>query len=165
MFDLHHFLGLLADDKYLNESLLSEKEFIITSLPPFYLAAKLAVGKYKSSEVTTAFIKKHLIINTKTQVSAQLEQEIVEALAMARFLDCYFAATKTTIGPLHGLPIGNSQLEIVKRDYQVDDDALGVVKLNLAHYDLSGSFSGPSSPRLSPNTCTSPDASPLDVQC
>ncbi|WLF81491.1 hypothetical protein PVL30_005288 [Lodderomyces elongisporus] len=147
------FISQLEDDKYLNESLLSEPEFIITSLPPLYLASKIANGTYTSSEVTAAFVKKYLIAHYSSGINPQVYQEIHEALAMAKFLDAYYKNTgKSTIGPLHGLPVSKDQLSAISSPFEgVADDALGYVKLNFTHYDLSGSLQGPVSPRMNPS--------------
>ncbi|KAI3406587.2 hypothetical protein KGF56_000719 [Candida oxycetoniae] len=146
--NLHHFMSLLQDDMYLNESLLSEKEFVITSLPPLYLVSKISKGKYTSSEVTAAFIKKYLIIHNIVALSQQLERHMTEALAMARFLDCYYADTgNKVIGPLHGLPISETQLDTVKQLLDFEGDILGNVKLNLFQYDLESNVEGAVSPR------------------
>lgn len=55
--DLEKFREYLIDDKYLNESLISEKEFNITVLPLNVLVTKLSKGNLTAVETVVAFIK------------------------------------------------------------------------------------------------------------
>lgn len=135
--DLKQFREYLIDDKYLNESLLTEKEFNITVLPPEVLITKLSNGKLSVVETVAAFIKKHLIVNNCIDIPPLLEREFSAALAMAGFLDCYFKSTGKALGPLHGLPISDKQLETIKVEcFGSDGDlgALGNIPLNIVFH-------------------------------
>lgn len=135
--DLEKFSKYLADDKYLNESLISEKEFNITVLPPDTLVLKLAKGKLLAVETVTAFVKKYLIVNNCVEISTVLERELSAAFAMATFLDNYFKTTGGTLGPLHGLPINERQLGIVKQAcVKSNDDSgtMGSIPLSIVHH-------------------------------
>ena len=109
--DLEKFREYLIDDKYLNESLISGKEFNITVLPLNVLVTKLSKGNLTAVETVVAFIKKYLIVNNCIDLPPPLESEFNTALAMAGFLDCYFKSAGKALGPLHGLPISGDQLE------------------------------------------------------
>ncbi|KAI5965072.1 hypothetical protein KGF57_000865 [Candida theae] len=152
--DLGKFCEHLADHKYLNESLISEKEFNITVIPPDALALKLSSGKLSAVETVIAFIKKHLVVNNCTEVPASLENEFNAAFAMAGFLDCYYKSTGNTLGPLHGLPISREQLDGVKHasneydkydEFDDDDvlDALGSIPLSIVFHATLAPISRP----------------------
>lgn len=135
--DLEKFSKYLADDKYLNESLISEKEFNITVLPPDTLVLKLAKGTLSAVETVTAFVKKYLIMNNCVEISTLLERELSAAFAMATFLDNYFKTTGGTLGPLHGLPINERQLGIVKQACVKSNDdsgSMGSIPLSIVHH-------------------------------
>ncbi|KAI5949398.1 hypothetical protein KGF54_005633 [Candida jiufengensis] len=137
MLDIIRFQQYLSNDKYLNESLLSEKEFNLTSLTPNTLLLKLSKGSITSLELTTAFIKKYMIINNLITMDPIIKTHITNALAQARFLDCYYKATNSLMGPLHGLPINDDQLLQFQINYGIDDeeiDSLGHIRLNMATY-------------------------------
>lgn len=135
--DLKKFREYLIDDKYLNESLINEKEFNITVLPPNVLVTKLSTGKLTAVETVVAFIKKYLIVNNCIDLPPPLESEFNTALAMAGFLDCYFKSTGKALGPLHGLPISDDQLEIAQlrcNTSNYDTDVLGNIPLSIVFH-------------------------------
>ncbi|RLV92881.1 Acetamidase [Spathaspora sp. JA1] len=102
------------DSNYLNDdTLLTEKEFNITSLPLSTLLDKLSTGKLTSLETTIAFIKKEIISRTSSSKSKlnNHRQEFMDAIRKARYLDWYLAKYGRPIGVLHGLPISCKQLK------------------------------------------------------
>ncbi|KAG8531472.1 uncharacterized protein KY384_003101 [Bacidia gigantensis] len=85
------------------EGHLSTDEILITNRPATSLVALIQAGKYSALEVTRAFCK-------RTAISQQINNCLHEiffdqAFRRAEELDAYYDQHKTTIGPLHGLPI------------------------------------------------------------
>ena len=84
--------------------LLSTRELSITEdYDAVALAQAMASRKLSAVEVATAFSKRALIAHQLT--SCLTEWFMDEAVARARELDVHLAATGTTVGPLHGVPI------------------------------------------------------------
>lgn len=83
--------------------LLSTEEIVITQSPPEDLVASLASGKYTSTTVTTAFLRRAGIAQALANCITELLPE--RAIARAKFLDEYLSEHGKPIGPLHGLPI------------------------------------------------------------
>ena len=83
--------------------LLSTEETVITETAPEDLIASLASGRYTSTTVTTAFLRRAGIAQALANCITELLPE--RALARAKFLDEYFSKHGKPIGPLHGLPI------------------------------------------------------------
>ncbi|KAF9693861.1 hypothetical protein EKO04_008108 [Ascochyta lentis] len=91
--------------------LLSAQEIKLTESSATDLVAQLAEGKLKSVDVTLAFCKRAALAQQLTNCVHEFFPE--EALAQAQSLDDYYAKHKTTVGPLHGLPISlKDQLRI-----------------------------------------------------
>ena len=83
--------------------LLSSEEIVITQTAPEDLVASLASGKYTSTTVTTAFLRRAGLAQALTNCITELLPE--RAIARAKFLDQYLSKHGKPIGPLHGLPI------------------------------------------------------------
>ena len=83
--------------------LLTMEEVTITQCSPEKLVASLASGKYTSTAVTTAFLRRAGLAQALTNCLTELLPE--RAIARAKFLDDYYKEHGKPIGPLHGLPI------------------------------------------------------------
>ena len=83
--------------------LLSDRDLVITQTSPEELVEKLALGQFKSIEVTNAFLRRAGIAQALTNCITELLPE--KAVERAKYLDDYFAKHSKPIGPLHGLPI------------------------------------------------------------
>lgn len=83
--------------------LLSSEENVITQTTPEELVASLASGKYTSTTVTTAFLRRAGLAQGLANCITELLPE--RAIARAKFLDEYLSNHGKPIGPLHGLPI------------------------------------------------------------
>ena len=83
--------------------LLSTEETVITQTAPEQLVASLASGKYTSTAVTTAFLRRAGLAQALANCITELLPE--RAIARAKFLDEYLSKHGKPIGPLHGLPI------------------------------------------------------------
>ena len=83
--------------------LLSTEEIIITQTAPEDLIASLASGKYTSTTVTIAFLRRAGLAQGLVNCITELLPE--RAIARAKFLDEYLSRYGKPIGPLHGLPI------------------------------------------------------------
>ncbi|KAI5959885.1 uncharacterized protein KGF55_005117 [Candida pseudojiufengensis] len=163
MLDIERFLKLLSNNKYQNESLLSEREFNLTSSSVNNLLLKLSTGKVTSVELTSAFIKKYMIINDIFEIDPIMRNKLTNALASARFLDGYYKTTQTLIGPLHGLPINEEQLKRLQENFGIENDdlqSMGYVKLYMAnHMNLMGEndiFSDKSSSYVNTSNTSNP---------
>ena len=83
--------------------LLSTEEIVITQTTPEDLVASLASGKYTSTTVITAFVRRAGLAQALANCITELLPE--RAMARAKFLDEYLSTHGKPIGPLHGLPI------------------------------------------------------------
>ena len=83
--------------------LLSTEEVAITETAPEDLVTSLATGKYTSTTVTTAFLRRAGLAQALANCITELLPE--RAIARAKFLDEYLSQHGKPIGPLHGLPI------------------------------------------------------------
>lgn len=83
--------------------LLSTEEIVITQSAPENLIASLASGKYTSTTVTTAFLRRAGLAQALANCITELLPE--RAVARAHFLDEYLLKHGKPVGPLHGLPI------------------------------------------------------------
>ena len=83
--------------------LLTTEEVIITQTAPEDLVASLASGKYTSTTVATAFLRRAGLAQALTNCITELLPQ--RAIARANFLDEYHSKHGKPIGPLHGLPI------------------------------------------------------------
>lgn len=83
--------------------LLTTEEVVITQTAPEHLVASLASGKYTSTTVATAFLRRAGLAQALANCISELLPE--KAIARAKFLDDYFSKHGKPIGPLHGLPI------------------------------------------------------------
>ncbi|THW99561.1 glutamyl-tRNA amidotransferas-like protein subunit A [Aureobasidium pullulans] len=91
--------------------ILSKTELDITNSSATDLVAKLAAGKLKAVDVTTAFCKRAAISHQVTNCALEFFPEM--ALKQAKELDDFYEKNGRTIGPLHGLPISlKDQLRI-----------------------------------------------------
>lgn len=82
--------------------LLSTEEVVITQTAPEDLIASIASGKYTSTAVTTAFLRRAGLAQALSNCITELIPE--RALARAKYLDEYYSK-HGKVGPLHGLPI------------------------------------------------------------
>ncbi|PNY29650.1 Acetamidase [Tolypocladium capitatum] len=78
-------------------------ELAITGLTASELVAKLALGEFKSEDVTKAFCKRAAAAHQLTNCLS--ETCFDRAIATARARDEHLARTGKPVGPLHGLPI------------------------------------------------------------
>ncbi|EGW29920.1 uncharacterized protein SPAPADRAFT_63548 [Spathaspora passalidarum NRRL Y-27907] len=126
------------DTNYLNDdTVLTEKEFNITSLPLPALLKKLSIGELTSVETVIAFMKKEIISRTSTSRSKNSHhQEFMDAITKARYLDWYFAKYGRPIGILHGLPISNRQLQLLNINNS-DGKELGNVTLDSVYHNIA----------------------------
>lgn len=83
--------------------LLTTEEVIITQTAPEDLVASLASGKYTSTTVAAAFLRRAGLAQALTNCITELLPQ--RAIARANFLDEYHSQHGKPIGPLHGLPI------------------------------------------------------------
>ena len=83
--------------------LLSTEEIIITQTAPEDLIISLALGKYTSTTVTIAFLRRAGLAQGLVNCITELLPE--RAISRAKFLDEYLSKHGKPIGPLHGLPI------------------------------------------------------------
>lgn len=83
--------------------LLGTEEIVITETAPEDLVTSLASGKYTSTTVTTAFLRRAGLAQALANCITELLPE--RAIARAKFLDKYLSEHGKPIGPLHGLPI------------------------------------------------------------
>ena len=83
--------------------LLATEEIVITQSAPEDLVASLASGRYTSTTVTTAFLRRAGLAQALANCVTELLPE--RAIARAKFLDDYLSKHGKPIGPLHGLPI------------------------------------------------------------
>ena len=83
--------------------LLTTEEIVITQTAPEDLVASLASGKYTSTTVTTAFLRRAGLAQALANCITELLPE--RAIDRARFLDEYLSEHGKPLGPLHGLPI------------------------------------------------------------
>lgn len=83
--------------------LLTTEEVLITETQPEDLVASLAAGKFTSTTVTTAFLRRAGLAQALTNCITELLPE--RAIARAKSLDDYYKEHGKPIGPLHGLPI------------------------------------------------------------
>ena len=83
--------------------LFPTEETVITQTATEDLVKALATGKYTSTAVTTAFLRRASLAQALANCITELLPE--RAIARAKFLDEYFAKHGKPIGPLHGLPI------------------------------------------------------------
>ncbi|OBW67918.1 MAG: Uncharacterized protein AUREO_019990 [Aureobasidium pullulans] len=91
--------------------ILSKTELDITNSSATDLVAKLAAGKLKAVDVTTAFCKRAAISHQVTNCALEFFPEM--ALKQAKELDDFYEKNGRTVGPLHGLPISlKDQLRI-----------------------------------------------------
>ncbi|THX75728.1 glutamyl-tRNA amidotransferas-like protein subunit A [Aureobasidium pullulans] len=91
--------------------ILSKTEIDITNSSATDLVAKLAAGKLKAVDVTTAFCKRAAISHQVTNCALEIFPEM--ALKQAKELDDFYEKNGRTVGPLHGLPISlKDQLRI-----------------------------------------------------
>ncbi|THY73773.1 glutamyl-tRNA amidotransferas-like protein subunit A [Aureobasidium pullulans] len=91
--------------------ILSRTELDITNSSATDLVAKLAAGKLKAVDVTTAFCKRAAISHQVTNCALEFFPEM--ALKQAKELDDFYEKNGRTVGPLHGLPISlKDQLRI-----------------------------------------------------
>ncbi|THY92519.1 glutamyl-tRNA amidotransferas-like protein subunit A [Aureobasidium pullulans] len=91
--------------------ILSKTELDITNSSATDLVAKLAAGKLKAVDVTTAFCKRAAISHQVTNCALEFFPEM--ALKQAKELDDFYEKNARTVGPLHGLPISlKDQLRI-----------------------------------------------------
>ncbi|KEQ88240.1 glutamyl-tRNA amidotransferas-like protein subunit A [Aureobasidium pullulans EXF-150] len=91
--------------------ILSRTELDITNSSATDLVAKLAAGKLKAVDVTTAFCKRAAISHQVTNCALEIFPEM--ALKQAKELDDFYEKNGRTVGPLHGLPISlKDQLRI-----------------------------------------------------
>ncbi|KAL6705441.1 Acetamidase [Coniothyrium glycines] len=86
-----------------SSSLLSGQELEWTNSTATELVSQLAKGQLKSVDLILAFCKRAALAQQLTNCVHEFFPEA--ALAQARELDSYLETNKTTIGPLHGLPI------------------------------------------------------------
>ncbi|KAF3908274.1 Acetamidase [Arthrobotrys entomopaga] len=82
---------------------LSGFELEITEMNATELLEKMKVGDLTAAEVTRAFCHRAAIANQLVNCLSEIHFEA--AMERAQELDKHIAETKTTIGPLHGLPI------------------------------------------------------------
>lgn len=94
---------LPLDRTEIPKSLLTAEEVAITETPPEELVAYLATGKYTSTVVANAFLRRAGIAQTLTNCITELLPE--QARVRSKFLDGYYKKYGRPIGPLHGLPI------------------------------------------------------------
>ena len=85
------------------EKVLTKSEIEITELKAIDLADKIASGEYSSVEVFKAYAKRATMAHQLTNCA--MEIFIDEGLKRAEELDEIFKKTKTTVGPLHGIPV------------------------------------------------------------
>ncbi|KAL1306190.1 hypothetical protein AAFC00_004292 [Neodothiora populina] len=83
--------------------LLSSEELAITNSTAVELVEKMATGKLKSVDVTTAFCKRAAVAQQVTNCALEFFPEM--ALKQAKELDDFYEKNGKTVGPLHGLPI------------------------------------------------------------
>ena len=83
--------------------LLSTEEVVITQTAPEDLVASLASGKYTSTAVTVAFLRRAGLAQALANCITELLPE--RAIDRAKFLDEHLSKHGKPIGPLHGLPI------------------------------------------------------------
>ena len=83
--------------------LLPTEEIVITQTAPEDLVASLASGRYTSTAVTIAFLRRAGLAQALANCITELLPE--RAIARAKFLDEYLSKHGKPIGPLHGLPI------------------------------------------------------------
>lgn len=83
--------------------LLTTEEIVITQTTPENLVASLASGRYTSTTVTNAFLRRAGLAQALANCVTELLPE--RAVARAKFLDEYLSKHGKPIGPLHGLPI------------------------------------------------------------
>ena len=83
--------------------LLSTEEAVITQTAPEDLVAYLASGKYTSTAVITAFLRRAGIAQGLANCITELLPE--RAIARAKILDEYLSKHGKPVGRLHGLPI------------------------------------------------------------
>ncbi|ODV91805.1 hypothetical protein CANCADRAFT_21597 [Tortispora caseinolytica NRRL Y-17796] len=83
---------------------MSEKELKITETTAVNLVAQMAAGELSAEEVLIAFMKRATIAQQLLNCVTEFLTE--EAFAKAKELDAYYKKTgKTTVGPLHGIPL------------------------------------------------------------
>lgn len=87
----------------LPRQLLDKEEIRITGTKPEDLLAALASGRFTSTAVTEAFLRRAGLAQQLTNCVTEVLPE--RALARAKELDEYYAEHQKPIGPLHGLPI------------------------------------------------------------
>ncbi|KAK0670021.1 Acetamidase [Cercophora samala] len=85
------------------ESLLDSHSMAITSLDIPDLVAFMENGTLTAVQVITAFCKRAAFAHQLSNLLLEIGFDI--ALARARELDAHFAAHKTLVGPLHGIPL------------------------------------------------------------
>ncbi|EXJ78711.1 acetamidase [Capronia coronata CBS 617.96] len=90
-------------DVPVKSGLLTPEELAITGSSAVELVTKLAKGELKSVDVTLAFCKRAALAHQAVNCVLEFFPEL--ALAQAKELDEYYQQHKTTVGPLHGLPI------------------------------------------------------------
>ena len=94
---------LPLDRSEIPKYLLTTDEVVITQTSPEELVASLAAGKYTSTLVTNAFLRRAGLAQALTNCVTELLPE--RAKERSEFLDDYYEKHGKPIGPLHGLPI------------------------------------------------------------
>ena len=94
---------LPVDRTEIPKYLLTTEEVVLTELPTEELVASLAAGKYTSTAVVNAFLRRAGLAQALTNCITELLPE--RAKARSEFLDQYYKEHGKPIGPLHGLPI------------------------------------------------------------
>ncbi|KIW10128.1 hypothetical protein PV08_11088 [Exophiala spinifera] len=85
------------------QQFLTDQEIEITEADAVGIAEKVAAGTWSAVSVTEAFC--HRASLAHQLVNCLHETFFDAALASAKELDAYYAKHKTTIGPLHGVPV------------------------------------------------------------
>lgn len=97
--------------------LLAPDEVLITETSPEDLTTALASGKFTSTAVTNAFLRRaglaQKLVRELQKQNATVERLTLwhrsllpeEALTRAKYLDNYYNEHKRPVGPLHGIPI------------------------------------------------------------
>ncbi|KAH8893597.1 fatty-acid amide hydrolase [Thozetella sp. PMI_491] len=96
--------NVISIDFVRKSGILSDQEIAITeNFTAPELISKIATGEFSSELVTTAYAKRSALAQQLTNCLTEIFYD--RALERARFLDNYLKTNKTTIGPLHGLPV------------------------------------------------------------
>lgn len=86
-----------------SSGILTPEEITITQSDVQTLLAAYQSGTWTVRQVVTAFLKQSVLIHQLTNFATEFLAD--EALARADELDAHFAAHKTLVGPLHGVPM------------------------------------------------------------